>query len=288
LYPGQEPAYVFRGECGEFPTTTARIARLGDLSQTDTFTVAKISDWVAAHLHEEREDLTWPRACALVQHYGMPSRVVDFSGDLGIAFDFAGKGDSAVGRLGVLPYVPSETGPMFKFFDHPWAERAQRQEAFGVLMDPEINDLKTDRARSRFDMCWFEFDILPEEREWCQQRARRLLQESDDPSAGFARHYITRYVEEFGKLSRSLTDWLLKQIVIAPYCALVDCHEGNEAVVFFRGAECLPAFDRELEIQWSRRYWSDDYEDDSRQRIENFVMPSPGEIFVDGRTYHSN
>ncbi len=257
-------------------------------------TLAKISDWVAARLHEEREDLTWPQACAYLQHYGMPSRIVDFAGDLASAFAFAGDGDSDVGRLGVLPYVPSETGPMFKLFDHPWAERAQRQAAFGVLMDPsEISDLKADPVRSRLSMRWYEFAILPQEREWCRQHARSLLQESSDASGGFVRYYITRYVEEFEKLSPPLTDWLLRHIVIAPYCALVASHEEEEAVVFFRGAESLaehnlPPFDRELEIERSRRYWSAACEDDSRRRLNGFVMPPPGQMFVDPRTYHPN
>jgi hypothetical protein len=294
VYPGEEPALIFRGECGEFPATTPSIARVSGLSRADVLRLAEISDWVAARLHEEREDLTLPQGCAHLQHYGMPSRIVDFTGDLGRAFAFAGNGDSDVWRLAALPYVPSETGPMFKFFDHPWAERAQRQAAFGVLMDPfEISDLKADSVRNRFNMRWYEFAILPQEREWCQQGARRLLQESNDASGGFLRHYITRYVEEFKKLSPPVTDWLLKHIAIAPYCALVASHEGNEAVVFFRGAECLstanlPSFDRELEIECSRRYWSEAYEDDSRQRLHGFVMPPPGQIFVDPRTYHSS
>jgi hypothetical protein len=294
VFPGKEPAFIFRGECGRFPTTTPSIARVRGLSKADVLTLAAIGDWVAARLHEEREDLTWPQACALLQHYGMPSRIVDFTGDLGRAFDFAGNGDSDVGRLAVLPYVPSATGPMFGFFDHPWAERAQRQAACGVLMDSrEINDLKADSVRNRLNMRWYEFTILPHEREWCQQRVRDLLQESNDASGGFVRYYITLYVEEFKKLSLPLTDWLLKHIVIAPYSALVASHEGKEAVVFFRGAEYLttynlPSFDRELEIECSRRYWSEDYNDDSRQRVQGFVMPSPGQMFVDPRTYHSN
>ena len=161
-YPG--PAFIFRGECGQFPATMSSIARVPGLSPADTLTLAKISDWVAARLHEEREELTWPQACAILQHYGMPSRIVDFTGNLAEAFAFAGNGDSDVGRLGVLPYVPSETGPMFKFFDHPWADRAQRQAAFGVLMDPfEIGDLKADSVRRRFNMRWYEFLIMPQE-----------------------------------------------------------------------------------------------------------------------------
>ncbi len=292
-YPDEEPAFIFRGECGKFLTTTPSIARVSGLSRADVLRLAEISDWVAACLREEREDLTWPQACAQLQHYGMPSRIVDFTGDLGQAFVFAGNGDSDVGRLAALPYVPSETGPMFKFFNHPWAERAQRQGAFGVLMDPfEINDLKADSARKRFNIRWYEFAILPQERQWCQQRARSLLQESNDASGGFLRHYITRYVEEFKKLSPPLTDWLLRHIVIAPYCAMVASHERNAAVVFFRGAECLsadnPPFDRELEVECSRRYWSEAHNDDSRQRLHGFVMPPPGQMFVDPRTYHSS
>jgi len=220
VYPGEQPAFVFRGECGKFPATKPSIARVSGLSRADALTLEKISDWVVARLHQEREDLTWPQASAQLQHYGMPSRIVDFTGDAGQAFVFAGNGDSDVGRLAALPYVPSEKGPIIALFDHPWAERAQRQAAFGVLMDPvEIYDLKADSVRDRFNMRWYEFAILPEEREWCQQRARGLLQESNDASGGFLRYYITLYVEEFKKLSPPLTEWLLKQIVIAPYCA---------------------------------------------------------------------
>jgi hypothetical protein len=224
----------------------------------------------------------------------MPSPIVDFPGELGRAFNFAGNGECDVGRLAVLPYVPSGTGPIFKFFDHPWAERAQRPAAFGVLMDPfEVNDLKADSVRNRFNVRWYEFAILPQEREWCQQRAHGLIQENNDASGGFVRYYITCYVEEFKKLSPPLTDWLLKHIVIAPYCALVASHEEKEGVVYFRAPEDLskynmPAFDRELEIECSRRYWSEDYDDDSRQRLHDFVMPLPGRMFMDRRTYHSN
>jgi hypothetical protein len=293
VHPGKEPAFVFRGECGRFPATMPSIARATGLSRADWLTLAKISDWAAERLHEER-GVTWPQASALLQHYGMPSRIVDFTGDLGLAFSFAGGGCSDVGRLAVLPYVPSETGPMFEFFDHPWAQRAQRQAAYGVLMDAsEINDLKAGSVRARLNLRWYEFAILPDEREFCQKRTRGLLQQSDDPSAGFVRYYITSYVEAFGKLSSRLTEWLLANIVIAPYCALVASHKGEEAVVFFRPAECflengLPPFDPALETECSRRYWSNDCGDNSRQRLLNFVVPAPGRIFVDPRTYHSN
>lgn len=282
------PGFLFRGECGLYAATTASLARArDDLSKADVLKLAEISDWIAAGLHEEREDLSWPEAFALLQHYGMPSRIVDFTSDIGLAFAFAGHGKCAVGRLAVLPYLPSQVGPILKFSAHPWAERAQRQVAYGVVMDPhEVNDLKAEAVRKRLNLRWYEFRILPLEKEICEERVRALLRQSDDPSAGFLRYYITRYVEAFQKLSPTLTEWLLEHVVIAPYCCMVAAHEGNEAVVYFRGSECLPRFERDVEIGWSRRYWSEAYDDDSTRRVKGWVMPPPGQVFVDPRTYH--
>jgi hypothetical protein len=249
--------------------------------------LAEVSDWIAAGLHQEREDLSRQDAFALLQHYGMPSWIVDFTSDVGLAFAFAGHGKCDVGRLAVLSYVPKQAGPIVELFAHPWAERAQRQAAYGVIMDPhDICDLKSVAVRNRLNIGWYEFRILPPEKELCESRVQELLRQPDDPSAGFLRYYITRYVEAFQKLSPTLTEWLLEHVVIAPYCCIVAAHEGKEAVVYFRGSECLPKFDRDVEIGWSRRYWSAACGDDSRQRVVGFVMPPPGQYFVDPRTYH--
>jgi hypothetical protein len=286
MYPREVPGYLFRGECGEYPTTTASIARLRErdgLSKADVVRLAEISDWIAARLREEREGLSWPDAFALLQHYGMPSRIVDFTGDLGLAFAFAAHGESSTGRLGVVPYAAC----VLELFTHPWAERAQRQAAYGIVTDPhELNDLKADAVRARLNVKWYEFQISTDEKQYCEERVRELLQEPSDPSAGFVRYYITRYVEAFGKLSETLTEWLLKNVVIAPYCCLVAAHEEKEAVVYFCGSDALPIFDKVVETEWSRRYWSVAHDDDSTDRVKGFVMPSPGAVFADPRTYH--
>jgi hypothetical protein len=286
MYPREVPGYLFRGECGEYPTTKASIARLRDcdgLSKADVVRLAEISDWIAARLREEREGLSWPDAFALLQHYGMPSRIVDFTGDLGLAFAFAAHGKSSIGRLAVVPYAAC----VLELFAHPWAERAQRQAAYGIVTDHhELNDLKADAVRARLNIKWYEFQISTDEKQYSEERVRELLQEPNDPSAGFVRYYITRYVEAFGKLSKTLTEWLLKNVVIAPYCCLVAAHEEKEAVVYFRGSDVLPIFDKVVETEWSRRYWSVAHDDDSTDRVKGFVMPSQGAVFADPRTYH--
>lgn len=296
VYLREVPGCVFRGECGEYPTTKPSVARLPEcheLAKADVMKLAHMSDWIAARLREEREELSWAEACALLQHYGMPSRIVDFTGDLGLAFAFAAHGRHSTGRLAILPYAHGHRARMLELYAHPWAERAQRQAAFGVVMDPhEVNDLKADAVRTRLNIKWYEFDILPSEKEYCEKIVQGVLRERNDPSAGFIRHYINLYVEAFGKLSPKLTEWLLgkqggpSRIPIAPHCYFVDAVEERSAVVYFRGADALPEFNEATETERSRRYWSIDHGDRSEERIKDGVLLSPGVILWDPRTYH--
>jgi FRG domain len=286
VYPREVPGYVFRGECGQYPTTTASIARVRDcpqLSKSDVERLGQISDWIAARHRADRSDMSLPEAAAQLQHYGMPSTIVDFTGDLGIAFAFAGCGKYSTGRLCAAPYSPY----ILKLFDHPWAERAQRQAAFGIMMHPtELNDLKADAVRSRLNLQWYEFQITPEEKHCSTEKAFELLREPDDVSAGFIRFYITVYVEAFGKLSPALTEWLLDHVVIAPYCCRVRERNEKDAVVTFEASNALPVFDRAVETHWSRRYWSSDFDDRSERRVEGCVVSEPGSLSTDPRTYH--
>lgn len=296
VHPREVPRYVFRGECGEFETTMHSLARLRlkavagecELSPADLLQLGKIVDWVAYQLSKRLDHLDWPGAFALLQHYGMPTRIVDFTGDLTLAFAFAAKGQSSIGRIAALPNRSTETLQVLEMFDHPWAERAQRQAAYGaMIMREDLADLKSQGARFHLGIKWYQFRILPCEREFLEAISQNLLREANDPSAGFVRFYITIYVEAFGKLSPVLTDWLLSNIPMAPYCGMVGAFEEQSAVVFHRGSEVLSAFDLQVERERSRRYWSLAHPDDhSSERIKNWVLPQPGSIFCDPRTHH--
>jgi hypothetical protein len=294
VYPRELPSHLFRGECGQFENTTHSLERLRipaeagecQLSKADVAQLGTIIDWIACRLREGLDSLDWPSAFALLQHYHLPTRIVDFTGRLDVAFAFAAIGESSTGRLAVLPYASCQPTQVLELFAHPWAERAQRQAAYGIVMSDELTDLKSEAARSRLNIKWYEFKILPPERDFCEGPYRELLREPNDPSAGFLRFYITIYVEAFGKLSPMLTDWMLKNVPIAPYCYLVDAIEEKESVVYHRGSDALPAFDRDAETERSRRYWSLAYDDRSEERIKDWVTPQPGSIFCDPRTYH--
>jgi hypothetical protein len=293
-YPRKLPRFLFRGECGEFPMTTDSWRRLSDAALLDSFKLS-LSDMT--RLEQLKGDLM-DRLCqkfdhldrigsmALLQHYGLPTQIVDFTAGLEIAFAFAVAGTASVGRVAVMPRNPSQRIRVVDFMAHPWAERAQRQLAYGVLMTYALTDLKSQDALSHLDIKWYEFPILPSDRQYFQKTHKEMLGPRDDPSAGFLRFNITEHVESDGKFSPVLTDWLLNQVPIAPFCYKVDAIEGNETVVYFRASESLPTYDENTEKEHTRRYWSSFYNEDSFDRMSNFVMPAPGSIIADPRTYH--
>jgi FRG domain len=213
VYPRDAPECIFRGECGEFETTFHGLARLrleveagdGRLSVEDLIELAKIVDWIARKLCERLDETDWRRAFVLLQHYGLPTRFVDFTADPSVAFAFAACGESSIGRIAVMPCQSSEEAEVLGMFDHPWAERAQRQAAYCVRTTTgELADLKSKAAKSRLGIEWYQFPILPSDREFFRPRYQELIKESNDPSAGFVRFYLTLYVETFGKAFASV------------------------------------------------------------------------------------
>ena len=293
-YPRELPRHLFRGECSDFPTTTDSARRLETaavadgfpLSPIDVVRLGKLIYDLAVKLSEKLDDLSRISAMALMQHYGLPTRIVDFTANPAFAFAFATAGTSSIGRVAVMPRVPSRAVDVVDLMAHPWAERAQRQGAFGIVMTNGLTDLKSHQARSDLNIKWYEFPISASDREFFREPYRELMEPRSDPSAGFLRFNITEYVEAFGKFSSALTEWLLERVVIAPYCYKVGAFEGSEVIVYHRAADALPTFDEHKEIEYSRCYWSVAHADDSFERMKHFMWPTPGSIIADPRTYH--
>jgi hypothetical protein len=227
------------------------------------------------------------QACSLLQHYHLPTTIIDFTSDLSTGLAFAAAGRSTIGRLAVLHH-PKAHNRVIDFTDHPWADRGQRQAAFGVVPPDGITDLKSEAARSQLGLCWYEFPVSGANHDFFYRKSQELLRWTDDPSAGFLRFHITEFVEARGKFSPELTDWLLSRVPIAPYCYMAESLEQNEVVVYFRRAKDLPAYDEKAEREHSRRYWSSAYpECHSADTLKNFFWRPVGEITYDPRTYHA-
>jgi hypothetical protein len=288
---------VVRGENGRFDATfssihRSEIAALKDgrrLSVSDLRTLQRLIPCLAYQfVQNETYCLNEHQAYGLLQHYGLPTTIIDFTGDLTNAFAFAASGERTVGRVAVLT-LPECQERVIDFTDHSWAERAQRQGAFGVVPPDGIVDLKSEAARVRLGLRWYELPVSQSDRDHLHCKSEELLRWIDDPSAGFLRFHITEFVEAHGKLSPELTDWLLDRVPIAPYCYMAESFEKRDVVVYFRSAKDLPAYDKSAERENSRRYWSSAHpECFSGAALRAFSWRPVGEITYDPRTFHTD
>jgi hypothetical protein len=292
IIPDFWPTYLFRGECGRrYPTTLpasyrpstyqfrGRCLQADDLANLGRLTAALLRRFV-----ESDYGLDELSACGLLQHYGLPTPMLDFTANSGHAATFAVSGEDSIGRICVLPTLRLGSR-VVNWTAHGWAERAYRQLGFGVLL-PGV-DLKSDAVRETLAISWYEFPISDPDREYWQPKYQDLVRLNDDPSAGFIRHHITEYVETFGKLSPLLAEWLIERVPMVPRCYLVKGFDGSEVKVRHRPPSALGVDDFSAEAEWSHRYWSNLYPDSSYSRVADWYWPAPGTIVADPRTYHA-
>ena len=273
---------MFRGECGDFPETVgaARRPSIYDpaVSANELLRLTKALIW---RLQQPDFGLDAVSAAALLQHYGLPTTMIDFTGKLTCAYAFAAQSSSGVARVAIVPHrSPARVLDLTK---HEWAERPRRQAAFGLVMPPGIADLKSDSARRSLNTSWYQFPVLPSDSEFVKETFQEMVSTHDDPSAGFLR-LIIEYVEGRGKLSPALTEWLLSRIPIAPTCYFIRASQGNEVGVNYRGSDALDGFEQDVETWHSRDYWSG--ERSSWDRMSGWRWPEIGAIVADPRTNH--
>jgi hypothetical protein len=296
VVPREIPKYLFRGECGDFPTTVSSARRPttfglemdGRWFPFPVSDLLRITDELIWRFQQPHYDLDTLSAVALLQHYGIPTTMIDFTRSLETAFAFAAKEASRVARVAIMPRrVPPGLAHVIDMTAHTWAVRPVRQTAFGVLPNADLTDLKSEEARSCLNVKWYQFPVLPTDRDYFAKKYRNLVAMSGDPTAGFLRFLVTEYVEARGKLSPALTNWLVKRIPMAPHCYLVKAFERNEVVVNYRDKDVLRPFDEDTERKYSERYWSSDHPEwSSWDRMKDWKWPGVGEIVADPRTYH--
>ena len=296
--PHEVPRFLFRGECGQFEATQPGIYRPESyrlksglrLSKEDCSTLQELIPRLAERLTDPFDYANSPDfAIGLLQHYGLPTWLIDLTSDPVSAFAFAACGNSKVGRICVVPFQACRlTHRLVDLTRHPWAERPQRQEAYGLVLGDELTDLKSGAARMHFGVSWYEFPISSEDRECLSTKHQDLIEIDNDPSAGLLRYHITEYVEKYQKFSPILTDWFLERIPIAPRCLMVRKFEGADVISRLRPLTALPQFAKPFEKERSRLYWSTASQESSWDRMKNWTWPPEGSIATDPRTYHAD
>lgn len=295
LLPRDGPPFIFRGEPGGFETTVAPRNRPGTfegLGQGDRMALDQLLSSLCKRLMLRYDySLNEVHAKALLQHYGLPTELIDFTWRPAYAMAFAAKDNAEVGRICVMPIGQDAIPPaLADLSDHKWAHRAQIQEGIGVVVPRGYEDLKSPRSQRRFSLTWIEFLISGPERDFLRKKYGELMGLANDPSSGFLRHHIIEYVEAKGKLSPTLTDWILKRIPMTPRCYKVHGFEGGDVIITNRPPiEFGPyeeEYEEELERDWTRRYLSSAYPNSSWGRMENWKWPPMETIVADPRTFH--
>ncbi len=280
--------YIFRGEYGDRPTTVSACYRLRGkgLDQEDDDQVEKvvgsIADWLREDLRLQDHD-----AFGWLQHLGLPTHYLDFTGDPEVAITFAvGDPESSPvgsGRVCVLELPAAYgdgRGQVADLFEHPWCERAKRQVAYGYCPLPNrFDDLKSPQAKAdRGVVGWFNFTIQPDDRACFGDKYRAFMETRTDPVAGLPRHLINRYTAKFGRLRERVASYCADHVPMVPLVRTI-C-EGQH--VYLPPGE-HPGWNEADEPRCSLRYW---FKGTLRPDYLSTLQPDSSGILVSPATYH--
>jgi hypothetical protein len=163
--------YLFRGEAGLYPTTFNGLERLR--RQPDAEVCYMIAEDARQHIIADtcqRLGLSAMEVEGFCQHYGLPTRMHDYSSDLDIAVFFAchrgGAEELSPGDQAMLCVLPTRKAPLkiAHLGRNPIADRATRQAAFGVLADRHV-DLKSERACKKIKLKWYQVTLQSDDLE---------------------------------------------------------------------------------------------------------------------------
>ena len=126
----------------------ARLERSGLLDAEEQAGLRKIHEVLKWRFRQEDYGNNEWNAEGLLQHYGVPTEVIDFSSSLEVAAAFAASKLAGAGRVCILTKPIGSEAATIEYTDHPWAERAVRQKAFGIR-PLRFSDLKSEEAREK-------------------------------------------------------------------------------------------------------------------------------------------
>ena len=299
LVPRKAPRFLFRGEPGQFPTTTPAAGRLGSwefhdnsdtrvrLGRVECASFQELSTRLLQRFTGPDYNLSPFEALAVLQHYGLPTVMIDFTANPGTAMVFAINGGShKFGRICVLTTESFKRGlTIAELGEHQWAVRACRQEAFGICRpnDPKL-DLKS--APPNWGVQWYEFPITDQDRDQAAEKYTALISTNDDPTAGILLHELIEDVERNGKLPPNLAKWLVhRPIPMVPRAYRVVSED--EGLVEHLPPSHVGGFDEVRERVQTERYLSQAYQDKSQDRL-HYEKLEVGKIIVDPRTLHQD
>jgi hypothetical protein len=222
--PDGRPAFLFRGERVDYPTTLSSIDR--HYHNCDPDVHDELDDVTAFAMVSPLKSKRLPPklAGAFAQHYGLPTQVFDFTASPNVAISFASNRKyhddrSRIGRIGVLDVSKAErVCAVYDLRQFPEALRARRQHAFGMIYgafraDDFVN-LKNHEIATQIGLQWTTFAHLPDDESYLYLVGAEedLVSTVGDEFADVAQEMVDRFVSERGPLSKKAAAILSREV----------------------------------------------------------------------------
>jgi hypothetical protein len=295
--PKTVPRYLFRGECGDYPTTLPSIDRLDDTSldvpdrQQIIRLVRSIANWLQSP--DSGFSLSEWDAQGTVQHLGLPTDYIDFTRSIDVAAAFAScSGIEAQGSICVLDEHCVNTDKeahIAKLHPHDFLKRADRQKGVGVA-HLRLRDLKSQEGIAAFGARWFSFRIDDLDRERYADKYRSLLDIDSDPTVGLLRWPVNMYVADIEKLHPRVAQFCADRIPMAPLVGRAHTlhdPDGLPKDFDFLLPRDYVTWDDAHERIHSLRLWSAEFPEKLPRNFMHQVQKGKDGIFVFPATHHS-
>jgi len=220
-----EEKFLFRGErTDRFSTTISALDRV-DLNDRLPQKCREVIKQCVQHAHIELQeflDLCPGLAMGFLQHYELPTKLIDFTSSTEVAAYFAAQGNvNSGGLFAVVPRdLESDLAEVQDLSKHSKATRAHRQRGFSVF-SKRYKDLKSNDARSNLNIHWYQFFLTEDDKELFSG-GDDLLDVCTDRMSGVVQFLI----DDFGKMNDWSAKWLADHVVAAPFLSRVIKQDG--------------------------------------------------------------
>lgn len=209
------PAFLYRGEEYAWPTTVSSNQRIEDskvLTQETKDKFRIIGNRIDSEL-QNFSNLSPMYSAAYLQHYGLPTELLDITSDLDIAAYFASTGN--IGETGLICVFSLKDihtkSIIIDLTNHPSAERPRRQSGY-AFFHKKFTDIKEKSCIKELNLKWFSFTLQEEDIKKFKVKDE-ILNAYSDKVAGV----IQLIVDDFEKQDDETAKWLAEKIVPAPF-----------------------------------------------------------------------
>lgn len=253
------PAHLYRGEAISYPTSTSSLYRVKTDPSLSIEFKEKINN-ICKKINLELQKfagISPIHSEAFIQHYGLPTTLLDVTSSLDIAAHFAS--DSKIGETGLICVLSYENMDrdtnIIDLRNHHYALRPRWQQALAFSHNYFL-DLKSTTCIKRLKLKWFSFIL--NETDINQYKVKdEILDAHKDKFAG----QIQLIVDSFEKQEDKIAKWLSENITPAPFVAKtidyydIECKQPK--TIELRSMEDAGMlYDKALERENNYKKWS--------------------------------